>query len=241
MENIEVVTVPDLPAARVELAVCPAQALVVNTPDAGVGLLPAPAEAFPQGSLLADMPVITCWLPGAQDAARRLGAVSCLTKPVQRQTLLDALAEAGAHLRNVLIVDDNAEELQLFSRVLASAPTHYTVYRAMNGRQAIELMRERSPDIMLLDLAMPDVDGFQVLKEKDQDPLIRDIPVIIVSSLDPAGTPIVSPSLAVARHNGLSAGDLLACLAALSEVLCPGPRRPRREPSADAPGSPASG
>ena len=51
------------------------------------------------------------------------------------------------------------------------------VLRAKNGKQALEILRERRPDVMLIDLVMPDMDGFQVVREKNRDEAIRDIPV----------------------------------------------------------------
>ena len=73
---------------------------------------------------------------------------------------------------------------------------------------------------------MPEMDGFQVLAEKRRDPLIRDIPTVVISSRDPLGTPIVSEGLTVARSGGLSLRDLVACVQAVSAVLAPeGERR----------------
>jgi len=75
--------------------------------------------------------------------------------------------------------------------------------------------------VMLLDLMMPGMDGFQVLEEKRRDPSIRDIPVIIISSRDPTGDPIVSNTLTVTHGAGLSQRDLSACIQALGRILAP--------------------
>jgi CheY-like chemotaxis protein len=77
---------------------------------------------------------------------------------------------------------------------------------------------------MLLDLIMPGMDGFQVLQEKSRDPSICDIPVVVVSSRDPSNEPIVSNMLSVTRGGGLSVGDLLGCIRAISETLTPATR-----------------
>jgi CheY-like chemotaxis protein len=74
---------------------------------------------------------------------------------------------------------------------------------------------------MLLDLMMPKMDGFQVLEQKQQDPQIADIPVIVISAQDPNGQPIVSHYLTVSYQEGFSAPNLLACIQALSEALSP--------------------
>jgi CheY-like chemotaxis protein len=74
---------------------------------------------------------------------------------------------------------------------------------------------------MLLDLSMPGMDGFQVLEEKQRDPAIQAIPVIIISSLDPAGDPIVSDTFTVTQSGGLSQRNLIACIQSLSTILAP--------------------
>lgn len=91
--------------------------------------------------------------------------------------------------------------------------------QAASGRRALQLLRERQPDAMLLDLVMPAVDGFQVLHEKNRDPRIRDVPVIVVSSRDPSGDPIVSDALTVVRSGGLSLRDLVVCTQELTQLL----------------------
>ncbi len=101
----------------------------------------------------------------------------------------------------------------------------YQVLRASSGRRALDLLRTRRPDLMLLDLVMPKMDGFQVLEEKRRDPAIRDIPVMVVSSRDAGGEPIVSNSLTISRKGGVSAPDLLACIQSVSEILAPSVRQ----------------
>jgi len=124
-------------------------------------------------------------------------------------------------MKSVLLVDDEPEVLQLFARMLSSAERNYRILQATNGQWALSLLRERQPDVMLLDLIMPGVDGFQVLWEKSRDSTIREIPVVVISARDPSGEPIVSDTLTVTRGGGLSVRDILACIQAVSEVLAP--------------------
>jgi CheY-like chemotaxis protein len=129
--------------------------------------------------------------------------------------------ELGEEVNSVLLVDDEPNALQLFTRMLFSAPRGYRVLQAKTGRRALELLRERRPDVMLLDLIMPGMDGFQVLQAKSQDPSVRDIPVVVISSRDPSGEPLVSDMLTVTRGGGLSVPDLIACIQAITRILAP--------------------
>jgi CheY-like chemotaxis protein len=169
-------------------------------------------------------PTIACTVLGEDAAARELGVVRYLIKPVTRETLISTLEELGERVNSVLLVDDEPEVLQLFARMVSSANHTYRVLRATSGRQALEMLRERQPDVMLLDLAMPEMDGFQVLREKHQDPSISEIPVVVVSATDPTNEPIASDMLSVTCSGGLSTRDLLASIQAISEILSPSAR-----------------
>lgn len=228
MDDVEVSSVQDVEGAIRELSHSPAQALIVNAPS----FKETPAPMGQLTDLPYDTPAVACWAPGEDEAAQRLGVVRYLVKPVTREALLSTLGELEDGVESVLLVDDKPEVLQLFARMLSSAPRSYRVLRATSGQQALDLLRERRPDVMLLDLIMPGVDGFQVLQEKSRDPAIREIPVIIISATDPTDEPIVSDTLTVTHSGGLSARDLLICIQAISEVLAPSAqlgRRGRRE------------
>ena len=215
--NVDVVSVESFEQAVEELNRSPAQLLIANVPP-----LEQPLASMDQLTTLPyRTPAVACWVPGEDDAARRLGVVHYLVKPITREALLSTLEDLGTGVKSVLLVDDEPEVLQLFARMLSSAPGGYRVLRAENGQRALSLLRQRRPDVMLLDLIMPGMDGFQVLQEKSQDPRIRDIPVVIVSATDPSGEPIVSDMLTVTRGGGLSVRDLLACIQTVGEILSP--------------------
>jgi adenylate cyclase len=82
----------------------------------------------------------------------------------------------------ILVVDDNRVNSLLLSRGLEQQG-HAVVF-AEHGREALDLLRREEFDLMLLDVLMPELDGYQVLAELNLDPHLRDIPVIMTSSLD---------------------------------------------------------
>ena len=76
--------------------------------------------------------------------------------------------------------------------------------------------------MILCDLVMPEMDGYQLLGAINQDSALRDIPVILISARDPLGQPIVSNALAVTVRDGLSVQQVLLCIKALSAILSRG-------------------
>ena len=84
-------------------------------------------------------------------------------------------------LARLLIVDDNRVNRLLLSRSVELLGYHAT--DAENGRVAMELLQSDSFDLLLLDIEMPEMDGFQVLEAIKADPALSDLPVIVTSSL----------------------------------------------------------
>jgi signal transduction histidine kinase/CheY-like chemotaxis protein len=216
-DKAEVVSCTSLEEAVEEVKRLPAQALLINSRP----VFPTAWPAERLASLPYGTPAIACWVPGEKEAAEELGVARYLVKPVAREELLAALEELKRPIRTVLIVDDAVEALQLFGRMLTSMGRNYQVLRANSGQRALSLLRARRPDVMLLDLIMPGMDGYAVLREKSQDPAICEIPVIAISAQDPVRSPVGGNTLTVARSGGLSAGELLACIQTLGEILSP--------------------
>ncbi len=82
----------------------------------------------------------------------------------------------------VLIVDDNPRNLQLLAEMLSDGG--YTVRPASSGRRALRSAQAEPPDIVLLDINMPEMDGYAVCRQLKADPANRDLPVIFISALD---------------------------------------------------------
>jgi threonine synthase len=93
---------------------------------------------------------------------------------------LDTLDEKTT---TVLVIDDNLDAVHLIRRLL-ERKKKYRVFDANNGKDGINQARERLPDMIILDLMMPELDGFGVLKELKSDPRTADIPIIVVSAQD---------------------------------------------------------
>jgi CheY-like chemotaxis protein len=215
VDGVEVVPVSSLEQALEELSRIPSQALLINDASVSDALERLnSAVTLPSGT-----PAFICSVPGVQEASAALGASDCLVRPVSRETLLGALDRLQLGEGTILIVDDEPDALHLFGRMLASSGRGYRVLLARDGREAMNVLHECRPDVILLDLIMPNMDGFQLLEARSQDPALRDIPVLVISAQDPAGQPIVSSALAVTQGSGLSVRQLLTSIEALSRTL----------------------
>ncbi len=82
---------------------------------------------------------------------------------------------------HVLAVDDNRMTRLKMARALQD---EYGVSQAQGGQEALSLLRSKPFHLVLLDIEMPDMDGFEVLRQMKEDPSLRDIPVIVVSGME---------------------------------------------------------
>jgi signal transduction histidine kinase/DNA-binding response OmpR family regulator len=220
LRNADVETVAELDAVLAALEIAPAQALLINEATASEeGLARTWRARLPEGT-----PIIACALPSIPETAPAMGITGYLVKPISREVLLatlDRLAGSLPQMKTVLIVDDEPDALQLFWRMLESAGRDYRVLTAHDGQEALRMMRQQPPDVVLLDLVMPNVDGFQVLAACQAEPNLREVPVIVTSAHDPVGQPIVSEGLSITQPGGLALHELLACIEASIAILSP--------------------
>ena len=131
------------------------------------------------------IPVIMCTIISEKEYGISLGATDYLVKPILEDDLLSALErlDRDQDRHRVLVVDDQAESRSLLRRMIESRPG-YEVLEASGGLEAIRLVREEQPHIIVLDLMMPDIDGFAVLESVKADEATRSIPIIVVTAKD---------------------------------------------------------
>jgi CheY-like chemotaxis protein len=127
-----------------------------------------------------DIPVIIVSVVPDRQEGLRLGAVDYVTKPIEEEKLLRSVRRVLA-VRDgaVLVVDDDQDTLSLLSEVLG--PHDFTVHTATRGREALSLAREVRPSLILLDVKLPDLDGYTVLGRLKSDAELRDVPVIVMT------------------------------------------------------------
>jgi GAF domain-containing protein/DNA-binding response OmpR family regulator len=141
----------------------------------------ATLSALKADSETADLPVIMLTIVDDQSLGYALGASEYLTKPIDRERLVAVLAKYRRDLV-VLVVDDDADLRQLARRILEQEG--HAVLEAENGRVALERVREMPPDLVMLDLMMPEMDGFEFVREFRAQEASRAVPIIVVTAKD---------------------------------------------------------
>jgi len=133
--------------------------------------------------VLSTTPVILVTQVTDREMGLAFGAVDHLTKPVAQDQLIAVLNDVvGSQARDVMIVDDDVASRQLFRRILSREG--WRVTEAVDGAQAMKHLATHRPSLMLLDLMMPNLDGFDVLGELQNHEELRSMPVIVVTSKD---------------------------------------------------------
>jgi CheY-like chemotaxis protein len=172
-----------------------------------------------------DIPVLLLSVVDQKDLGYRLGAADYLLKPFERDDLLAALHRVAPRCRWLLVVDDDPHVVDLVRQSLEDEP--YQIDAAGDGVAALEAIAQRRPDVILLDLLMPRMDGFEVIASLQQDPERRDIPVIVLTAkmlTRQERRSLKEHALAAIQKGAL---DRDALMAELKQVL-PEPVRPER-------------
>lgn len=142
------------------------------------------AQLKQSGSPAARVPVVIVSIVADSQKGFSLGASAVLQKPVSRDDLLGALKGLGLAKMNqslrVLVVDDDPKAVELLSAYLAEPG--YTVLRAYGGREGIVMAQRERPDLLVLDLMMPGVNGFDVVEALKSDPATAAIPIVVVTA-----------------------------------------------------------
>jgi PAS domain S-box-containing protein len=143
----------------------------------------ATLSALKADAELADIPVILVTILDDRNLGFALGASDFLSKPIDQRALFQMLNKYNPHQSvsgSVLIVEDDDNTRELLSRLLTREG--WTVWQAENGRMGLESVLQNPPTLILLDLMMPEMDGFTFVHELRSTPAGRSIPIIVVTA-----------------------------------------------------------
>ncbi len=181
--DAQTVFVDEAPDWLSRLVVSPPGAIVIDVsaaPHQGWGMLKA-IKGHPKTQ---GVPVLFCSL--SQDGGSVL-EFDYLTKPIEVADLTRALdqhwlaPDADCVLKTILVVDDDPSTLEMHARIVQAHSSTHRVLRARNGLEALEFLRREPVDLALLDLMMPEMDGFDVLEVMQEQEATRRIPVIVLT------------------------------------------------------------
>jgi signal transduction histidine kinase/CheY-like chemotaxis protein len=184
------------------------QAVVLDT--ACEGFDPARLGPIAQAWGLPHVPFLACPLPGEEPLRQRLGVDGYLIKPVARQSLWDMLRRLGEDIDSVLVVDDDRDFVRMLSRMLDSPLRRYQVIGAYDGREGLEMVRYHQPDLVLLDLVLPDIHGFELIELVRSMPVDRHPRIVIISAQDEIDhLEAISGTMFITKAEGLVPNEIV--------------------------------
>jgi signal transduction histidine kinase/CheY-like chemotaxis protein len=202
-----------------------AERLIASEPISAVVESQPEGEEPPDGrrrARLGDLPVIRCALRAPKDRQETLGVAGFLQKPVTRQQLVSALRRLERPVHSILVVDDDPDMARLVGRIARSWRRHCEVRTAPDGAVALDLLRERPADVVLLDLLMPGLDGYGTLEALAAERGLDSTPVIVISGRGKETESYSASFVAVSRGEGLPVGEAVRCVrASLDALLAP--------------------
>ncbi len=213
LTGYRVLAMSSLEQARLAAQQYVPQVVIVDTATADVD------PALVRAQFTADLSVravITCPLPGEEPLRQRVAADGYLIKPITRESLWDVLRQFREDYERVLVVDDDRDFVRLVSRMLTNPVRPYNIMYAYSGSEALEIIKYSPPDIVLLDLNLPDMDGAQVTQAIRADPQFNAMRVVVVtaySDFDSGG--LLDGVMTIAAGDGLRPQAIVQWLQAI--------------------------
>ncbi len=203
-----------------------ARAFILNAPSVKT-LWSMVESAFDNA---ATTPVIGCSVPGEYRRALDLGAKGYLIKPIRIDDLKRVLNSLETPVRRILIVDDDPDVLNLYRRMLEAHDANLVVTTVSNGETALKIVRASPPDLMFLDVVMPEVSGWQVLETLSEEHLSRAFPIYFITAQDPVDQ-LASGFLLATIKGGIPLGKLLRGSLDLASLLMAPAQEPGLAPT----------
>jgi CheY-like chemotaxis protein len=128
------------------------------------------------------VPVVICSIIEQTDKGFNLGAADYLVKPILEEDLVNAInrLNRNGEIHEVLVVDDDPNDLRLIEKIL-NEHGHYKPILVEGGRKGWEAINAKRPHAIILDIFMPEMDGFTILEKLRENPALSEIPVLVVS------------------------------------------------------------
>lgn len=169
-----------------------------------------------------NIPIIELTFPQELWVQYQLTASDYLVKPVVPVQIIDTLANYPT-AQDLLIIDDDSSFIHLVERTIQTTDRTMNVRRAHDGQVGLEAMRTQTPDLVLLDLLMPVMTGYEVIRTMQADPTLQNIPVVLLTSVTYADNVMEyhGDRITLHKHSGLTPMDSVRYLRGLLAMLTP--------------------
>ena len=170
-----------------------------------------------------DIPVVISSFGEEKEMAFSLGAIDYFNKPINKKRFQKRIAEIGLKQHDrVLVVDDNPADIRLVSSILEAEGI--TTFSADGGKEGIEIIVREKPSLIVLDLMMPDLSGFEVIEKLHETEETKNIPIIVLTIKDLSNDELCylrNQTEGVINKGSFNREDFLSCINKLlkSEVL----------------------
>lgn len=225
---VEFVETASVAEAAEELARYAAHGLLLNAATPG-NLLDGVQQAREK---IAEVPIIGCDIAPPLQSVQEMGAQGYLVKPVTGQDLETVFEAVERPVRRVLVADDEAESVRVLAETLRARDPALEIVTAHDGDEVLTTARQHPPDVFLLDVVMPQMDGWQTLRAIRGSDALAETPVFFVSAQNPESAPPRSAWLLATTADGISVEDVVFSALDLSARLTgrtPTPDPARRE------------
>ena len=169
------------------------------------------------------VPIITFGASNGVGPRAFLAPLGYLVKPISAEAVAAFMRKVERDEETVvLVVDDDPDTVRLVELMLTALPRPYTILKAYDGGQALEIMRQTQPDVVFLDLLMPDLDGNQTLALMRSDDGLREVPVVILSAQDCGeGSVTLGTSISLYCQDPVEVARGAKCLQAMLDSVSP--------------------
>lgn len=158
--------------------------------------------------------IASIWQKGSFSTKTLLSHLVQTLQPVshpESSDVIDAFSNIDRLTHKIVIIDDNLDDMRLYRRILESRQ-NYEIYEAHSGQEGLAVIKAQSPDLIILDLLMPDMDGLALMDVIKVDPELSKIPIIILSGkeLSPEERLVLDADTAVLRKDRITVESLVS-------------------------------
>lgn len=210
LRNCRTLVVQTLEQARLATQQTIPQVIVIDTACADNA--PVPLDELARSWHLPQTPFIACPLSSEEQLRRQMVVDGYLIKPVTRESLWDVLRQFGEHIGRILVIDDDRDFVRLVTRMLETSRRRYQVFCAYDGKDGRMMAELHRPDLILMDLALPDIDAEQLVEQLRSLTATgaSSVPIVVISGRDEPDRPdLLTGVMSITKAEGITPAEVV--------------------------------